>query len=204
MPSRPQYPVGASLSPAGLSLEQNYRWQRARFHNRLLHGWGVVCGLRVIPAGDPKRPWAVRVCPGYAISPCGDEIEVSCAAVVDIAEWLWALKTPKQPRPTAVLIAIRYLARDKRPVPASGEPCRCRPATDQPSRIADSFRIDVLPRSELAPQPPAIDLCKSQSIACSASPPASLYVPLALVALPESVVFLIGDINLTNLQASAT
>jgi hypothetical protein len=201
MPSRPQYLAGAPISSAGLSLEQNYRWQHARLHNRLLHGSGVVCGLRVIPAGDAKRPWAVRVCPGYAISPCGDEIEVNCAAIMDIEEWMWALKTPTEAQPAVVLIAVRYLTRDDRPLPAPGEPCRCSGAKDQRSRISDSFRIDVLPRSELAPQPTAIDLCKSQSIGCSNGPPASVYVPLALVALPGAVLVPILVGNVTNLAA---
>ena len=61
---RPRYAAGSSLAAHDLRTEQRYRLQRLRRHHRYLHGWGVICGLLVVPAGDPRRPWAVQVCPG--------------------------------------------------------------------------------------------------------------------------------------------
>src|SRR5262245_29859665 len=81
---RPQYEIGNYLAAADLLTEQRYRLQRLRRHNRYLHGWGVVCGLHVVPARDSTRPWALWVCPGYAISCCGDEIEVPTPAMIDV------------------------------------------------------------------------------------------------------------------------
>lgn len=181
MPSRPEYIAGSNFSAAALTSEQQFRWQHGRLHNRFLHGWGVACGLKVVPAGDPATPWAVRVCPGYAISPCGDEIDVRCAVVVDIAEWLWALRTPAVAQPDSLLIAIRSAAGEER------------------TRIADCFRIGVLPVSE-APAL-AVDLCRKAQIECSSVPPASIYVPLAVVTLPQSPFAVITPANLSSVAS---
>jgi hypothetical protein len=52
-----------------------------KLHNRYLHGWGVVCGMEVVcsPCNN-----LVTVQPGYALSPCGDDIVVCSPAPVDI------------------------------------------------------------------------------------------------------------------------
>jgi hypothetical protein len=68
---RPLYFRGQLLTEKDLSDEQDYFREKLRRHNRLLHGWGVVCGLRVTPA---EKGCAVVVSPGYALDPCGDEI----------------------------------------------------------------------------------------------------------------------------------
>ncbi|MEN6575301.1 MAG: DUF6519 domain-containing protein [Phycisphaerales bacterium] len=44
-------------------------------HNRLLHGWGVVCGLKVHCGGDADRH-TVRIEPGYALQCDGTEIDM--------------------------------------------------------------------------------------------------------------------------------
>src|SRR5262245_36447921 len=88
-PDRPLLEADERLTADPLRGEQEHRRQRLRRHLRLLHGWGVVCGLRVVPAGDPDHPWAVVVCPGYAIGPHGDEILVERAVSVDVHESAW-------------------------------------------------------------------------------------------------------------------
>ena len=52
-----------------MTAEQRYFRERLRRHNRFAHGWGVVCGCDVKPAPLPKKPWRVRVCPGYVLGP---------------------------------------------------------------------------------------------------------------------------------------
>jgi hypothetical protein len=194
MPSRPEYIAGARFSAGELSLEQQYRWQHARHHSRFAHGWGVVCGLRVVPANDPRRPWAVRVCPGYAVSPCGDEIEVVRSVVVDIAEWLWALKTGAGLAPAAAVVAIRYAANDNTPVSTPGAACITSERETELSRIADSFRIDVLPDIDI--QTLTVDLCRGGVPFCGTPPPFTPYVPLARVLLPSSNLIVPGVIDL--------
>ena len=100
---RPRYFPRQILTPAEMTLEQQYFRDRHRRHNRLLHGWGVVCGAEVcrVPEepkkalpGDPRppapppppkpQPWKVRVKPGYILGPFGDEILIDQARVVDL------------------------------------------------------------------------------------------------------------------------
>ena len=45
---RPRYFDGQLLTQAELTCDQAYVMAKNRLHNRYLHGWGVVCGLRVL------------------------------------------------------------------------------------------------------------------------------------------------------------
>ena len=57
------------------TLEALCRERDLRHHNRHLHGWGIVCGLRVTcgPDGDDRRS-RVTVHEGYAIDPSGTDV----------------------------------------------------------------------------------------------------------------------------------
>lgn len=72
---RPTYFDRQQLSAADLNAGLEYIRQRMRWHNRYLHGWGIVCGLRVerLSAEDL---WTVRVGEGYLVTPLGDEAYV--------------------------------------------------------------------------------------------------------------------------------
>jgi hypothetical protein len=196
MSSRPEFVADARFSASDLALEQQYRWDRARRHSRFLHGWGVVCGLQVVPANDPANPGAMLVCPGFAISPCGDEIEVRRRAMVDIANSTWALKTSAGLEPTAALVAIRYVTNDERLGNGPGRHCYCTAPQTRLSRIADSFRVDLLPDADVSA--PQVDLCGQEPSACSAAPAYSPYVPLARILLPGPNRPAIGVIDVTG------
>jgi len=109
---RPRYYPRQLLTPAEMTLEQQYFRDKLRRHNRLLHGWGVVCGAVVcrVPeeqpaatrrtAGDTRapgagqpapapapvkaQPWKVSVAPGYVLGPYGDEILIDGEQIVDL------------------------------------------------------------------------------------------------------------------------
>lgn len=96
---RPRYFPRQLITPDDLTLEQEYFRNKLRRHNRMLHGWGVVCGAKVCPApvttgaaGDPSgastqssfQPWLVAVSSGYILGPYGDEIIVDCCRTVDV------------------------------------------------------------------------------------------------------------------------
>jgi hypothetical protein len=51
---RPRYFARQLITPEELNLEQAYFRDRMRRHNRLLHGWGVVCGAEVCPVPIPE------------------------------------------------------------------------------------------------------------------------------------------------------
>jgi hypothetical protein len=54
---RLNYTYGQMLGVADFRTEQSYFREKQRLHNRCLHGYGVVCGLLVHPADDPRH-WA--------------------------------------------------------------------------------------------------------------------------------------------------
>lgn len=184
--SRARFDTGTYLTAAALSLEQRYRLQGLRRHNRQLHGWGVVCGLLVVPATTPARPWAVAVCPGFAIGPHGDEIEVPERTQVDIGEFLWS--RPAAPAGTTVpvwraYVAVRYVEREDalKAVPQQG--CGCSEPEYAATRVLDSFEAAVI-WTQPSP-PPALDICTPPGPPCPECPE-SPWVVLARVALPLS------------------
>ena len=82
--TRLRYYHGRPLSALDLRREQAFHLEKDRLRNRLLHGWGIVCGLEVelLPPSDedecdegpPKH--VIRVHPGAAIDCRGNEIVV--------------------------------------------------------------------------------------------------------------------------------
>ena len=97
---RNHYFTGKLLVERDFTEEQGYHLGKLRHHNHRLHGYGVVCGLRVHAHPDPAcRDRYVCIEPGSAIDCCGREIvlrdhdvfgrtlaadEPSCAALVDL------------------------------------------------------------------------------------------------------------------------
>src|SRR5215510_12010501 len=85
---RPRYFPRQLITPVEMTLEQTYFRDKFRRHNRLLHGWGVVCGAQVclVPKPDQSdaEPWKVAVHPGYILGPFGDEIVIDRERVIDL------------------------------------------------------------------------------------------------------------------------
>jgi hypothetical protein len=120
-----------------MRAEQEYFRERARRHNRYLHGWGVVCGCTVEVVEDAKSP-TVRVCPGYAVGPQGDEICIDCCIDVDLktgasaqpcsVRWpcppIGAVPAVRDSQAT-VYIAVRYAECFSRPVRVHPAGCGC-------------------------------------------------------------------------------
>src|SRR5688500_10314645 len=74
---RMRYFTGGFMTARDFRDEQEYFLSRTRLHNRMMHGWGIVCGLFVVPHPD-KNCWddAVVVKCGLAIDCCGREVVV--------------------------------------------------------------------------------------------------------------------------------
>jgi hypothetical protein len=173
------------LAAKDLQVEQRYRSQRFRHHNRYLHGWGVVCGLHVAPDKDAGRPWAVLVCPGYAIGCCGEAIEVRARALVDVRDYLW--RRPQKhgvPEPVAC-VGIRYSEQQVKPVPANPPQCGCHDTTYQSSRIQDSHQVDIVWGFPETADTEGLDLCEQRLPPCPECPD-NTYVILACITLPAS------------------
>lgn len=151
-----------------LTQDQIYFREKLRRHNRLLHGWGIVCGARV-RVGD--KPGTVLVEPGYVLGPFGDEIVIGDLVEVDVttqnlagdavsgcaAPDPWCADvTIARPDGRPVYLAIAYAEYSCRPVnvSASGCGCGCEADSCEYSRIRDSWRIRVL--DELPPSYPEV------------------------------------------------
>jgi hypothetical protein len=183
--ARPKYEAGYYLAVKDLLTEQRYCLQRLRRHNRHLHGWGVVCGLHIVPAREPRRPWAMLVCPGYAIGPYGDEIEVPTPALVDVRDYLWR-RPHDHGRPVGMAyVGVRYTEEQGRPIPANPPGCGCDDTIYEPSRIRDGFQVDVLWALPKAADASKFDICEQRVAPCPDCPD-SPYVVLACVTLPLS------------------
>lgn len=141
-----------------LTQDQTYVREKLRRHNRLLHGWGIVCGVRV-RVGD--QPGTVLLEPGYVLGPFGDEILIGDLVEVDVAAqnldgdavngcadpdpWCADVRVAR-PEGRPVYLAISYAEYPCRPVnvAASGCGCGCEGNECEYSRIRDSWRIRVL------------------------------------------------------------
>lgn len=68
---RTSFHSGQLLTADDLNREQNYFRNKLKRHNRVLHGFGVISGLRVTAAGGK-----ILVEPGFALDCEGNEIVV--------------------------------------------------------------------------------------------------------------------------------
>lgn len=182
---RPLYEPDHYLAHSDLSTEQQYLLQRLRRHNRHLHGWGVVCGLWVAPASEPRRPWEVLVCPGYALGPYGDETFIPRRTPVDIRDSLWLRPVILQRPAPIAYVAIRHAEFAVRPVPANPASCGCHDSMYVPSRIRDDFKIEILWSLPHRDIPDPFDPCGDKTPPCPKCPE-SPYIVLASVILPAS------------------
>jgi hypothetical protein len=82
---RNRYFTGKYMAARDFQDEQTYFLSRHRLHNRLLHGWGIVCGLKVTPHPNPDcaRRWVV-IHPGIALDCCGRELILHCELAFEL------------------------------------------------------------------------------------------------------------------------
>ena len=142
---RVNYSFGLVLGVDEFLQEQTHLLEKHRRHNRTLHGFGTVCGLKVVVS--TTTPVEIQVASGLAITPGGSEICVPNVMCAKVNDWLKANAATISDRfgkpPTTVFVCVvlcyRECATDIVPVP--GEPCRSDADAMAPSRIADSFEL---------------------------------------------------------------
>lgn len=183
---RLRYFFGKRLGVADLRDEQAYHRGKMRFHNRHLHGSGVVCGLGLSPfdATDPENT-VLRVGRGAALGSCGDEILVSHDQCIDLSAWFrraaeavegtGELFPPEGSVVGGVLpvcIALRYRECPTTPEAAPRDPCNsCDTGGSEYGRVQEGFELRVLVGEEsegleiplLNPSAEALDLALSES-----------------------------------------
>src|SRR5437868_11554776 len=72
---RNNYYYGKLLDVDHFQMEADYANAKRWLLNRLVVGYGVVCGLNVLPSPD-RRPHSIVITPGVAIDKWGREIVV--------------------------------------------------------------------------------------------------------------------------------
>ena len=94
---RPRFFAGQLLSEEDLNRLDRYMTEKNRLHNRHIHGSGVACGLEVTctVCSTENDRGKVIVKPGYALSPCGNDIVVPKAETVDICTLIQRCRPPE-------------------------------------------------------------------------------------------------------------
>ncbi|MBS0559274.1 MAG: hypothetical protein JSR21_04390 [Proteobacteria bacterium] len=145
------------ITAEDMRAEQHYFREKMKRHNRFLHGFGVVCGCKVVPDPQDSKPWQVQVCPGYAVSPQGDEIMIPDPVVFDLQTGVQnqdpcTVTWPCPPMPAITgekeqriaYLAVRYAECATRPVRVHPAGCGCDQLDCEYSRIRDSFELKLL------------------------------------------------------------
>jgi hypothetical protein len=147
---RNNYFTGKLMTEKDFQDEQSYFRGKGKQHNRYLHGYGVVCGLRVVPV-EPPQPGRVVVEPGLALDPWGREIVVAEPAEFDLGErgCLDAVALPGRSR--SVYLVVEYQEEDADWVPRPGMGEHGQESDAAPSRIIETFHLS------LRPEPPEVD-----------------------------------------------
>lgn len=174
--ARPDWYAGGELTAADLNLEQECLFQRLRRHLRYMHGWGVVCGLNVVAAGDGGN-WDLFVCPGYGIGPCGDEIVVPARFRFNVSDYLWTL-------PVGASAARAWVSIEASGDDAPAPECGCYGSREEDSLTPDGFRVVISWTPPLSYQG-GFDICSGGAPPCPVCPE-TCELPLASVTLPPA------------------
>ncbi len=191
---------GQILTADDMSLSTEWVLEKLRRHNRYLHGWGIVCGCDVKPPGGTDSAWTVHICPGYLITPQGDEVLIASEAKFDLAGCILSSADPcatarpcppitRRPAGTTqkVYLAVRYVECDARPVRIAPAGCSCGDGQCDYSRVREAYEFCCLDSLPPVPPPYGCDhLCHGDVLACPDCPP-ERWVVLATVTLPSSV-----------------
>ncbi len=139
MLERPRYFPRKLITDTEMTLDQEYVRNRLRMHNRMLHGWGVVCGALVRKAAKDKL-WTVVVEKGLLLGPYGDDILIDCDREINLKSfgmsavtgepcpqavdpWCSDVSVPREPG--TYYVAVKYQQIKARPVPTQPVGCGC-------------------------------------------------------------------------------
>jgi hypothetical protein len=175
---RPRYYARQLITADDLTLDQQYFRSKLRLHNRLLHGWGVVCGAEVCRAPrkdktDEPESWKVIVRPGYALDCCGNEIYIDCCKVLDLRTRgltgvtgdpcldvvdPWCSDVFERCESGRLYVAVRYKEIAMRPVRVQPVGCGCDDTKCENSRWRDGYELGVLTECpDSHANPPSLD-----------------------------------------------
>ncbi len=156
---RNRYFTGKYMTARDFSAEQDYYLSHKRAHNRMFHGWGILCGLSVKPHWNVtcQDRW-VQITAGVALDCYGREIYVKDACCIELP------LPPKQPEndttsrytepddetiySEAFLLCLQYTETYIEQVGAlTGD--HCDPSYTEANRIRETYEIVFKKRSEV-------------------------------------------------------
>jgi hypothetical protein len=205
---RNRYYTGKYMTARDFNDEQAYFLTRQRLHTRLLHGWGIVCGLEVMHHSDPEcaKRW-VTINAGIAIDCCGRELVVPKTLYYELP------LPPEKPAATdeqtglatgseaamhgPFLLGLCYHEDEIERVPALFAEGACDPKRQEANRVREGVQVMVRRMDQVegtcwlspntAGEPPCRDDCgdgETGTIAClEPSCPCGDFVPLARIHL---------------------
>jgi hypothetical protein len=172
------------VTPEDLTQDQIYFREKSKRHNRMLHGWGVVCGACVRRGA---KPCEVIIEPGYILGPFGDEIVIDRDTVVDVCKLgtgemdgccgeeldPWCNDVKSNCAAGTFYLAVKYSECMARPVRGGGGcGCGCDDHDCEYSRIRDGFSVKLLrdlPQGYTTPMKPppfsTVDPCSRKGTA---------------------------------------
>jgi hypothetical protein len=139
---RNNYFYGKLMTVRDFFAEQCYFNEKRWLINRMVHGWGVVCGLDVVPVKDD--PAKVNVSPGLAIDCCGREILLCSEQEVTLVPGPADCHAPKDDETgeKKLYVCIDYLACKTEPVQLPPAACD-KKEKGEFNRIRDSYVLSV-------------------------------------------------------------
>ncbi len=142
---RNHFYTGKMMGAAEFITETHYHAERMRHHNVRLHGWGVVCGLKVHQHPSPDcRTRFVVVEPGSALDCCGHEILVPAAEIVEVAAFPQVQELARDDLVHTLQLCVRWRECPTEQVPVLYDECGCDDTRCAPNRILESYDFDVL------------------------------------------------------------
>jgi DNA-binding beta-propeller fold protein YncE len=144
---RNNYFTGKLMLERDFTDEQRYFIEKIRHHHQRLHGWGVVCGLKVKQHANPAcRDRFICIEPGTAIDCCGHEIVVREEECIDITQLpsIRELIDKNDKEPHVLQICLRYRECPTEEIPVLYDECGCDDTRCAPNRILESYDIDVM------------------------------------------------------------
>jgi hypothetical protein len=178
---RNRYFTGKYMAARDFRGEQEYFLSRHRLHQRLLHGWGIVCGLRVCRHPDPACAdrWVV-VRSGVAVDCCGREL-ILCEDMPVRLPLPWPERAAQEQaeaeeaeegaarRRRSLLLCARYQEEPIEKIPALYHEGACDPARREANRVRERIHLEVCEPDDLdpgcwhvpdtGPEAPCVDDC---------------------------------------------
>jgi predicted flap endonuclease-1-like 5' DNA nuclease len=150
------------MTKGDFDVEQIYHSRKRKLLNQTLHGWGVVCGLKVKPTTPAGQNIVIET--GLALDCAGNEIFVSEPYVLDVIEIIKSCVTLKkkpttaddcvaiderQTRENKWYVVIRYQEVPADPVPVNAPGGGCEEKVCEYSRTREGYCIELCQEKDL-------------------------------------------------------